>query len=284
MRERDQSLSEKTSKPKKLATKSSKSTEKRNSEPSAKRANGSNGISEQAQGPGTPPQLELMGSRNLVKWMYDNTVSFAFTTYQGGKVFFIGVNPSGKLSVFERTFPRCMGMVRHKNEIHMSSLAHIWRFKDVLQAGQNHEGYDRCFVPLESRTTGDIDVHDMVVKDDGELNFVCTLFNCVAKVSDQYSFEPVWKPDFISRLAPEDRCHLNGLTLRDGELGYATAVSETDVVDAWRDRRQDGGIVIDIQKNEVICRGLSMPHSPRYHQGKLSVSYTHLTLPTTPYV
>jgi uncharacterized protein (TIGR03032 family) len=31
----------------------------------------------------------------------------------------------------------------------------------------------------------------------------------------------------------------------------------------------NGGVVIDVQTNEVVCSGLSMPHSPRMHQEKL---------------
>ncbi len=74
---------------------------------------------------------------------------------------------------------------------------------------------------------------------------------------------------FISRLAAEDRCHLNGLALKEGKLAYATAVSGSNTFDGWRDHRADGGVVIDIAANRIVCEGLSMPHSPRWHQGRL---------------
>jgi uncharacterized protein (TIGR03032 family) len=48
-------------------------------------------------------------------------------------------------------------------------------------------------------------------------------------------------------------------------------VGESDVVDGWRDHRAAGGIVMDVQNNEVVAGGLSMPHSPRWHQDKLWV-------------
>lgn len=54
-----------------------------------------------------------------------------------------------------------------------------------------------------------------------------------------------------------------------GEPRYVTAVSRSDVADGWRDHRQAGGVVIDVQSNEVILDGLSMPHSPRLHGDKL---------------
>jgi uncharacterized protein (TIGR03032 family) len=81
----------------------------------------------------------------------------------------------------------------------------------------------------------------------------------------------VWKPSFISALVDEDRCHLNGLAMEDGRPRYVTAVSRSNTIDGWRDRRADGGIVIDVDSNEIICEGLSMPHSPRLHRGELWV-------------
>jgi uncharacterized protein (TIGR03032 family) len=99
--------------------------------------------------------------------------------------------------------------------------------------------------------------------------FVNTLFGCLATTSERYSFEPLWKPPFLSKLAAEDRCHLNGLAMENGVPRYATAVSRSDVADGWREHRQAGGAVIDVQRNEVVLEGLSMPHSPRLYQKKL---------------
>ena len=99
--------------------------------------------------------------------------------------------------------------------------------------------------------------------------FVNTLFGCLATLSETHSFIPLWKPPFISRLAAEDRCHLNGLALEHGKAKYVTAVSQSDVADAWRDRRHDGGCVIDVESNEIIATDLSMPHSPRVYRNKL---------------
>ena len=52
---------------------------------------------------------------------------------------------------------------------------------------------------------------------------------------------------------------------------YATAVSTTDVVDGWRDRRRDGGVVMEVPTGRIVASGLSMPHSPRLHKGELWV-------------
>lgn len=216
-----------------------------------------------------PPSLEIAGSRQFTSWLAEQKLSFCFTTYQAGKVFWIGLEASGKLSVFERTLNRCMGLWATDHTLYLSSLYQLWRFENALEKGQTYQGYDRVFVPQVGYVTGDLDIHDLVVDASGRLVFVNTLFSCLATVSEKHSFIPLWQPPFISKLAAEDRCHLNGLALREGKPRYVTAVSQSDIADGWRDRRVDGGCVIDVKLNEVIAGGLSMPHSPRWYQKKL---------------
>ncbi|MFM7131148.1 MAG: TIGR03032 family protein, partial [bacterium] len=106
---------------------------------------------------------------------------------------------------------------------------------------------------------------------DPELIFVNTRFSCLCRREMPYSFVPVWRPRFISAIAPEDRCHLNGMGVRDNRPRYVTALGETDTAAGWRENKKDGGILIDIETNEVISRGLSMPHSPRWYNDRLWV-------------
>lgn len=221
--------------------------------------------------PEQKPRLELMPSRQFSSWLAEQRISLTFTTYQAGKLFFLGLQPDGNLSVFERSFSRCMGLVADQKAqtIWMSSLYQLWRFENALIPGQMSKGYDRLFVPQVGYTTGDVDIHDVAIGADDRPIFINTLFSCLATTSDAYSFTPIWKPPFISRLAAEDRCHLNGLATAEGEARYVTAVSESDVADGWRDHRTDGGCVINVQTSEVVQRGLSMPHSPRLHLGRL---------------
>lgn len=215
------------------------------------------------------PSFELSTSRQFPEWLAERRASLAFTTYQAGKLFFIGLGPTGRLSIFERTLDRCMGMVADGNSLYISTLYQLWRFENALQPGPAVDDYDQVYVPQLSYVTGDLDIHDIAVDADGRLIFVNTLFGCLATVSETHSFVPLWRPPFLSRLAAEDRCHLNGLAMRDGRPGWVSAVSESDVADGWRDRRTDGGCIVDVQENEVVLRGLSMPHSPRWHRDKL---------------
>ena len=195
--------------------------------------------------------------------------SLAFSTYQAGKLFLLGLQTDGRLSVFERTFERAMGLAVRGPSLYLSTVDQLWRFHDALSQGQTYNGYDRLFIPKESRVTGDIDIHDVAVEDSGRVVFVSTLFNCVATTDDQHSFRKLWAPPWISQMAAEDRCHLNGLGLRDGEFRYCTSVSRSDVSDGWRDKRVGSGVLIDISNNRIVCEGLSMPHSPRWHNGHI---------------
>ncbi len=214
------------------------------------------------------PKFDLNVTRQFPEWLTEQKCSLLFTTYQAGKLFLVGVK-EGKLSIFERTFPRCMGLCLHEKSLYMSSLYQMWRFEDALLSGQKYQEYDAVYVPQMSYITGDIDIHDIAVDKNGDLIFVNTLFSCLAKASLTHSFKPIWKPSFITKIAAEDRCHLNGLAMENGEPRYVTCVAQTDVHEGWRDHRHDGGSVIDVKTGEIVCTGLSMPHSPRMHQGKL---------------
>jgi len=229
----------------------------------------SHDLSNLTVGKGAGPRFEAMASRQFTSWLAEQRVSLAFTTYQTGKLFLIGLKPDGRLSVFERTFNRCLGLWGDAQTLWMTSLYQLWRFENALDAGQMANGYDRVYVPQVGYVTGDLDIHDVAVDVDGRVVFVNTLFGCLATISDRHSFVPLWKPPFLSKLAAEDRCHLNGLALESGRAAYVTSVSQSDVADGWRERRRDGGCVIDVRTNETIVSGLSMPHSPRVSRDQL---------------
>jgi uncharacterized protein (TIGR03032 family) len=217
------------------------------------------------------PKLEIACSRQLPEWLAEHRVSLAFTTYQSAKLFLIGRRPDGRLSVTERTFSRCMGLWGSAQTLWMSSLYQLWRFENALAAGERHQGHDRLYVPQAGFTTGDLDIHDVAVDAAGRPVFAATLFSCLATTSETHSFAPLWRPPFISKLAAEDRCHLNGIAMRDGAPAYVSAVAATDVADGWREHRRGGGVIVDVAADEIVCRGLSMPHSPRLHDGTLYV-------------
>lgn len=215
--------------------------------------------------------VDISCSRHFASWLVEHSLSLAFTTYQSGKLFLIGTRPDRQVSIFERTFNRCMGLWANGQTMWMSSLYQLWRFANVLAPGDQHQGYDQLYVPQVGYTTGDLDIHDIVIEDSGRVVFANTKFGCLATLSDRHSFTPLWKPPFLSKLAPEDRCHLNGIAMVDGRVKYVTTVSASDVTDGWRDRRREGGCIIDVRSNETVMTGLSMPHSPRWYRDRLWV-------------
>jgi len=200
-------------------------------------------------------------------------VSLGFTSYQSGKLYLVGRNPKkGGLMVDERLFPKAMGLAAEGRTLVLATLFQIQRFENVLEPGQaiNHT-QDACYVPRVTYTTGVLDAHEIGLMADGRIVFVNTAYNCLAVPSERHSFAPLWMPPFISGLVEEDRCHLNGLAMAEGRPRYVTAVSRSDTVDGWRDRRANGGIVIDVDTGDIVCTGLSMPHSPRLANGQLWV-------------
>lgn len=218
------------------------------------------------------PVFAVSTSRQFPGWLASTGGSLAISTYQSSKVILIGSNTeTGRLSVFERTLERAMGMAFDGTRLSVVSVIQITDFVNAARGTPTADGYDAVFVPQSASYTSDLDIHDVAMDADGRLVFANTLFSCVATTSATHSFRPLWKPPFVSRLAPEDRCHLNGLALRAGKPAYVTCVGATDIADGWREHRSGGGVVVDIASGEIVCRGLSMPHSPRLHDGRLWV-------------
>ena len=217
----------------------------------------------------SPPAVTMQGSDHFYQWLDSEQISFAFTTYQANRLFLVGRKENGHLAVNERLFDKPMRLYASYENLYMATRYQIWQLENRLAKNEQYQGCDRLYVPSQSHTTGDLNVHDVVVTDEQKVLFINTDFSCVATLQAGFSFAPIWKPPFITKLAAEDRCHLNGLAMQNDEPMYVTACSTTDEAAGWRNHRLDGGVVIHIPSNEIIATGLSMPHSPRWYQGKL---------------
>lgn len=215
------------------------------------------------------PAVTMQGSERLYQWLDTEQISLAFTTYQTNRLFLVGRNENGRLAVNERLFDKPMGLYASNESLYMATRYQIWQLENRLANDEQYQGCDWLYVPSQSHTTGDLNVHDVVVTQEQKILFINTDFSCLATLQAGFSFAPIWKPPFITKLAAEDRCHLNGLAMQDGVPMYVTACSTTNEAAGWRNHRQDGGIVMHIPSHEIIATGLSMPHSPRWYQGKL---------------
>jgi uncharacterized protein (TIGR03032 family) len=219
-----------------------------------------------------PPAVEFHYHQtdNFAPLLRQLNASLLVTTYQANKLLAVRAGPAG-LSTLVRTFDRPMGLAVNGHDIALGTRHSVWFFRNapdiaprVEPAGQ----HDACYLPRSSHVTGDIGIHEMAWAGD-ELWIVNTRFSCLCTLDPDYSFVPRWRPPFITALAAEDRCHLNGLALADGAPRYVTALGETDTAGGWRANKPQGGCLLDVPSGQVVARGLSMPHSPRLRDGRL---------------
>jgi uncharacterized protein (TIGR03032 family) len=204
--------------------------------------------------------------------LHELGISVLASTYQAGRL--VILRPDGELlNTHFRAFPKPMGLALDRGRLAVGTQHEIREFHNVPSAGRQaeHRGKrDACFVQRRTHTTGDIQIHEMAWAGE-QIWFVNTRFSCLCTLEDAYSFVPRWRPWFISALAPEDRCHLNGLALLDGRPRYVTALGATDTVQGWREHKRDGGVLLDVEQQAVLAGGLSMPHSPRWYADRLWV-------------
>jgi hypothetical protein len=259
-------------------------------------------LASQGSAPGSPtkeePPLRSVHTSNFPAILQELGVSVLVTTYQAGKL--VMLRPDGdRLNTHFRDFNKPMGLAVDGDRLAIGTSVEIWEYHNAPAVARRLEpaGSQACFLPRSSVCTGDIQIHEMAWGQpeavlarrasegqsiprwrvglteggDPELWFVNTRFSCLCTRSNIHSFVPRWRPPFISALAPEDRCHLNGLCMVDGRPAFVTALGATDTHAGWRENKKSGGVLLDVGSGEVIARGLSMPHSPRWYAGRLWV-------------
>lgn len=221
----------------------------------------------------TPPPSEPLRSvhtQNLSSILSQCGISLALSTYQAGKLILVRAD-GDVVNTHIRMFNRPMGLAANAAKLAVGCAYDIWELRNVPAVAKKLDPpnkHDACYLPRDSHITGDIDIHEMAYLDE-ELWFVNTRFSCLCTLDRLNSFVPRWRPSFVSAFDLNDRCHLNGLGIRDNQPRYVTALGETDTTDGWRQNKANGGLLIDVQTNEILARGLSMPHSPRWYRDQL---------------
>ncbi len=197
-------------------------------------------------------------------------ISLAVSTYQAGKVILVR-SDGGDINTHFRDFNKPMGLAVDGQRLTVGGQNTVWYYRNMSAVAPKLEPlgkHDAAYLPRQIHVTGDIDIHELAWGKD-DLWIVNTRFGCLCTLDPDHSFTPRWRPHFVSGLAPEDRCHLNGLAMVDGQPTYVTALGETDTPGGWRANKRSGGVLMDVARNEVLLRGLSMPHSPRLWAGRL---------------
>lgn len=203
-------------------------------------------------------------SENLPELLEHLHLSVLISTYQTGHLVALSAKQGRAVLAFHQ-FERAMGVAVRTGAIAVCTKKEVWFLRsapDIAAKLEPHGHYDACFLARTSHFTGDIQAHECGWVGE-EFVVVNTLFSCLSALHPFYSFAPRWRPPFISALRPEDRCHLNGMAVVDGELRYATALAESDLSSGWRELKQNGGCLIDVRSGEALACGLSLPHSPR---------------------
>jgi uncharacterized protein (TIGR03032 family) len=165
-----------------------------------------------------------------------------------------------------------MGLVADSKRILVGGRDRVYEFLNMPTLVGDGEGRfaarDAVYLMRNVHVTGPTDIHDMAFT--GEDCWCAnTRFSCLSTLDQVHSFVPRWRPRFISGYAPGDRCHLNGLAVQDGRPKYVTALGESNEIEGWRTNQLQGGLLIEVDSGEIVIRGLSMPHSPRFHRDRL---------------
>ncbi len=204
--------------------------------------------------------------------LHSTKSTIAVSIYQAGKVLLLNTNEEGILNITPIDYPKPMGVIAEGDKLAIATKTelHLYANSPDLAARMviNGKKLDNLYFPRVTYHTGDLDLHDIVYQKERIIG-VNTRFSCICSFDDAYSFTPIWSPHFITEHTPEDRCHLNGMELENGELKYVTGLGTGNTRQSWRENIKNGGMLMDIPQNKILLDDLSMPHSPRLHNGKL---------------
>jgi uncharacterized protein (TIGR03032 family) len=215
--------------------------------------------------PSNQQENKFHPSPGLAAWLGERNVSIAFSTYDSDKLFFLGSNDGENISLSFVQYRRAMGLCYHNETLFVASDNRVFELENIGPAG---EAFDACFVPRRASFIGPIDCHEIAINDENEICFANTAYSTIAKLDKKHAFSVVAKPPFVSKIVPEDRCHLNGLAFNNGRDLVYSVVGKADTLEGWRIHRRNGGCVFD-GTGRVIVSDLSMPHSPRYRGSSL---------------
>ena len=198
--------------------------------------------------------------------------SLIISSYQAGAVMIVGSLGAGRPVQSFARFPRAMGLALDGDRLAVATHAEVAVLSNIRTLARTKPGaagvYDGYFVPRQRYVVGESAIHDMAF-DGPELIAVNTHYSCLCRLDGFHNFTPVWRPPFITELAPGDRCHLNGMAIDQGAVRYVTALGTTDSPRGWHETRHTGGVLLEVPSGRVVTGGLCMPHSPRVVDGRL---------------
>jgi len=200
-----------------------------------------------------PPLLRQLGGAVLV------------STYQAGQLIILRDQGSESLNTHFCAFDKPMGLAADNEKLVVGTGFQVWELRNLPAVAPKVEPlnrHDACYLPRQVHVTGDIDIHEMAFGEGGTLWLVNTRLSCLCTLDKAYSVVPRWRPPFVSAYDLTDRCHLNGLALKNGQPAFVTALGATDASEGWRANKAKGGVLLEVPSGRVIADALSMPHHP----------------------
>ena len=220
------------------------------------------------------PPFNCVHSTEFSELLWTLQCTLVISIYQANKIIYISAGNSENLVQLSQDFDSPMGVAAEDNRLAVATKDEVIMLSYVCALASSYarrsDTSDGQYVPQAAIYCGELKAHDLVWGQAG-LWKVNTLYSCLSLKDDEDNFNPRWRPRFISELAPEDRCHLNGVAIVDGHPEYVAALGETNTSEGWRPGKTSGGIVMHVPSNEVILRGLPMPHTPRVYEDELYV-------------
>lgn len=214
--------------------------------------------------------IQVSASPQFAEVLQALGISLLVTTYQAGKLMVVR-SQADSLNIHCRDFKKIMGLAANQRRIALGTASQVREFYNMPELATKLEPigqHDACYLPRNTHVTGNIDIHEMAWAGN-ELWMVNTRFSCLCTLDLSHSFVPRWRPPFVTALAADDRCHLNGLAVIGEQPRLVTALGATDTTQGWRANKAKGGLLMEIDSNTILRTGLSMPHSPRWHRDSL---------------
>jgi uncharacterized protein (TIGR03032 family) len=223
-------------------------------------------------------QLRSVHTPSFGAILADRGISLLVSTYQAGRLVVLRHDGRGGVNTHFHELRKPMGVALTPDGVRLAigTKGEVREYRDAPAVAPHLDRpggprHDAAYLPRVTHVTGDVLVHEMAWAGDGELWFANTRFSCLCTRSERHSFQARWRPPFITALAAEDRCHLNGLAMVDGRPRYVTALGRTDTQGGWRADKRAGGVLLEVPSGDVVAAGLAMPHSPRVVDGSLWV-------------
>jgi uncharacterized protein (TIGR03032 family) len=210
------------------------------------------------------PSEAVSATRGFVDLLKSLNVSLMLSSRQDSAVLSLSAGASA-CELSRVAMPAPMGLARRGDRLAVGTSMALRIFQDLTPADPQAAHY----LPVASHLIGAVSVHDVDWDDSGQLWFANTQFSALCTTGSDGHFRMQWRPPFVTAPGPVDACHLNGMALDGQGPRFATALAASDGREGWRAQGPDAGVLLATDRADVLRDRLSLPHSPRLHDGAL---------------